>query len=84
VFFVAFVIDLCLGVTLIVGVGIQSIYVPRSRGGCSNAEQWQVDGNSTSLFTFVGDIRQESADSACHEFFTIWVLEIVSGLVSHV
>jgi hypothetical protein len=77
-------IDLLLGVTLIIGVGVQSIYVPHTQGGCSMADKWQVDDNGMSLFTFLGDIRQVSAASICSEFFTIWVLGILVGSVSRI
>jgi hypothetical protein len=74
---VSFVLDSVIAVCLFTAIIVQSTYLPHTLAACSAAEDWQVTGNETSLFTQVAVIQESTAPDVCKDFVNVWIMCIV-------
>jgi hypothetical protein len=82
--FVSFV-EFLIGCFLLLGVGLQSNYLPHTLAGCDIADQWGVEGqgNVTGLFRWVSTLDEDAPYDACQGYMTTWVMAIVLGCVPY-
>jgi|SRR5579862_320195 len=60
-------VDLGIVIGLVVGVYLQSTYLPQSKGGCRHAETWQVSNGTESWFDVYAIISNSTKPDPRHE-----------------
>jgi hypothetical protein len=82
------VIDLILVAALIVGVVMQSQFLPHGYGPCGDVSNWNngTDGRNfflvASTIDWYGENKRASPGDICHSFVLTWILAIVIMCVS--
>lgn len=72
-------VEFIIGGLLLLAVGLQSTYLPHTLSGCNGAYSWGVQGNTTNLFRFVGQLDQNAPQDVCKSYMTTWIMGIVLG-----
>lgn len=74
-------VDFLIGTLLLLGVGLQSTYLPHTLSGCNDASDLGLaaPGNTTNLFRFVGQLDNDTPQDECQAYMTTWIMGIVLG-----
>jgi hypothetical protein len=77
-FFIGLV-DLGIVIALIVGIYLQSTYLPQSKGACRGADTWQVSNGTESWFHVVATVSNSTypePQTKCEEYVEIWIIAV--------